>query len=402
MLTRLRVKNFKLLRDVDIHFAHPLTVFIGPNAAGKSTVLEVVDFLRRCSDVGLQDAVRAHGGMGAIRTLGAKDPVEIESTWELSVSPPQKQMRIFKLTWSLAFEPGTLGAVVRREQLDDLGEQRVGTDPDGTRLIYDETGGGGPTKHQDQSKLAFESVRDPDRFPSLRWLGAVTQFARYVGVLSTAAPWTRASAERASARDSVVIAPEPFLGAEGLGLANVLYNLHTDHLDAWNSLLRAFSAEYPFVQRIVFPVDVGGSKVSFAFEDRRFPGTKTYAGQMSDGMIALLALLASALQPYQRGVLALDEPDAHLHPSALRRFLSVCQKRGIPRTIAIVTHSNALLDALDDPAAAIRIVEPGPDGARIRTLDADALAAWRKDYSLSELRSTGMLDHDNTTYEPMP
>jgi hypothetical protein len=47
----------------------------------------------------------------------------------------------------------------------------------------------------------------------------------------------------------------------------------------------------------------------------------------------------------------------------------------------------------------IRIVEPGPTGAVVRSLDVDALDAWRKDYTLSELRGTGMLDRDNTAYE---
>ena len=46
MLKTLRVKNFRLLRDVEVNFPEgkPL-VFIGPNASGKSTILEVLDFV---------------------------------------------------------------------------------------------------------------------------------------------------------------------------------------------------------------------------------------------------------------------------------------------------------------------------------------------------------------------
>ena len=138
--------------------------------------------------------------------------------------------------------------------------------------------------------------------------------------------------------------------------------------------------------------------ISFAVEDERFPGRKIYASEMSDGMVAFLSLLCAILHPRQRAVLGLDEPDANIHPSALRRLMAIAQRPHGGRSVAIVTHSNALLDHLNDPAKSIRVVEPTKDGAVIKTLDADALAAWRGEYSLSELRRTGLLDNANASY----
>ena len=68
------------------------------------------------------------------------------------------------------------------------------------------------------------------------------------------------------------------------------------------------------------------------------------------------------------------------------------------RHLIIVTHSNSLLDELQDPAASIRIVESTKEGARIRKLDATALDTWRSEYTLSDLRRTGLLDPTNTAY----
>jgi predicted ATPase len=104
------------------------------------------------------------------------------------------------------------------------------------------------------------------------------------------------------------------------------------------------------------------------------------------------------LHPRQIGTLGLDEPDANLHPSALRRLMALAHARHPKRSLVIVTHSDALLDELVDPARSIRIVESTKDGAMIRQLDADALAAWRKDYTLSEMRRTGLLDASNAAY----
>src|SRR5262249_12860835 len=123
-----------------------------------------------------------------------------------------------------------------------------------------------------------------------------------------------------------------------------------------------------------------------------------YASEMSDGMIVYLSLLSMILHPSQKAVLAIDEPDAHLHPSAVRRLLALAHGAHRSRHLLIVTHSNSLLDELRDPAASIRIVESTKDGARIRKLDPEALEAWRADYTLSEMRRTGLLDPSNSAY----
>lgn len=164
------------------------------------------------------------------------------------------------------------------------------------------------------------------------------------------------------------------------------------------NLERAFRGEFPFSKRIVFPPDSGGSKITFALEDERFPGRKILASEMSDGMIAYLCLLYSVLNPKQVGILALDEPDAYLHPSALRRLMALAHRAHGKRRIAIVTHSNALLDELANPTDSIRIVESTKTGARIRKLDKEALTAWRKDYTISDMRKTGLLDPTNSSY----
>jgi predicted ATPase len=119
---------------------------------------------------------------------------------------------------------------------------------------------------------------------------------------------------------------------------------------------------------------------------------------MSDGMIVFLCLLSLVLHPRQRAALALDEPDAHLHPSALRRLMAIAHEPHPRRRLIIVTHSSALLDELRDPVESIRVVEVTPQGARIRRLDAESLEAWRTEYTLSELRQTGLLDPSNTSY----
>lgn len=400
MLRRIRIKNFKLLRDVTLEFpdASTPTVLIGTNASGKTTVIEVLDFLSRCATDGLNGALVAHGGMNAVRTIGATGPIEIESHWGFAIDGGSE----WDLAWRFSIDAGPSGVPrLVTESLADEGRVLVSTDDAGVRTVVDESEEGAQ-QLRDAAKFAFEEHVDKLRYPGLLWLQALLANLRVIGAFATAPAWASVATNRLSPRDSVVISTEAFVGREGVGLANALYNLHTEHADAWALLERALRAEFPFVKRIVFPPDPGGSKISFAIEDQRFSGRKIYASEMSDGMVVYLCLLALIVQPEQIGVLALDEPDAHLHPSAVRRLLSIAASPGSRRNLIIVTHSNALLDELRDPVASIRIVESTPEGARIRQLDPAALAAWRKDYTLSEMRRAGLLDPSNSSYGDEP
>ena len=46
MISRVSIRNFKCLRDVQIDLER-FTVFVGPNASGKSSILQAVDLLCR-------------------------------------------------------------------------------------------------------------------------------------------------------------------------------------------------------------------------------------------------------------------------------------------------------------------------------------------------------------------
>jgi predicted ATPase len=79
MLKRLRLKNWRSLRDVEINFA-PITVFIGANSSGKTNILDALHFIRDTHDEGIMKAVYSRGFGEKIRTLGTSvdTPVTIE------------------------------------------------------------------------------------------------------------------------------------------------------------------------------------------------------------------------------------------------------------------------------------------------------------------------------------
>ena len=74
----LRVKNYRVLRDVRLDKMTPLTVLIGPNGSGKSTLFDVFAFLAECFASGLPNAWGRRGGMRELRSRGEDGPITIE------------------------------------------------------------------------------------------------------------------------------------------------------------------------------------------------------------------------------------------------------------------------------------------------------------------------------------
>jgi len=78
LLQRLQIRNFRLLHNVEFKSLSPLTVLIGENGTGKTTVLEVLSFLLDCFTLGLRKTWDKYGGAKGIRTLGEEAPITIE------------------------------------------------------------------------------------------------------------------------------------------------------------------------------------------------------------------------------------------------------------------------------------------------------------------------------------
>lgn len=65
-LTRIWARNFKSIRNLDLELG-PLTVLVGPNASGKSNVLDVLRFIKDALERNLDSAIGTRQGIVAVR-----------------------------------------------------------------------------------------------------------------------------------------------------------------------------------------------------------------------------------------------------------------------------------------------------------------------------------------------
>ena len=84
-IAKVWAKNFRSIESAELEFG-PLTVLVGPNASGKSNLIDILGFLGDAARLGLETAIARRGGIDSIgrksptgRVLGTRDwlPVHI-------------------------------------------------------------------------------------------------------------------------------------------------------------------------------------------------------------------------------------------------------------------------------------------------------------------------------------
>jgi predicted ATPase len=402
VLTKLTIDGFRLWVDTTFNFQQGTpTVLIGPNGSGKSTVLEVLAFLSTMASEGLREAAyEARGGPDDFFRAGA-DRMRL-AAWVTSGSglptdpdggPVRYEVCLVRSRAFVLVESESVSVYERG--LDQAPLDVVDRKPKLCRL-RNVVSGEWDELHADEHQLLFQMIRQDQHYPTLRHIRDAFSRLRVYPGFSSKPRWALEAHERAlSPRSSIVIQPRDALDPSGRGLINTLYGLQQNDEHVWNHLLRQMMGEFPHVRGLHFPADPGGGKIGLEWVDDRFSGRRL-ADQMSEGMWSFLSLLAALLPAKPAELIAFDEPDVHLHPSALRRLVGLLEEASSRATVVFTTHSSRVLDELEEPERSLVICEPTDEGTSVRELEPEQAKAWLDAYDgPSALRERGLLDGDN-------
>ncbi len=73
----LEIKNYRMFRHVTLKDLQPMTVVIGANGTGKTTLLDIFTFLQDSLQQNVSAAVAKRGGFGQLVSRGERGPIEI-------------------------------------------------------------------------------------------------------------------------------------------------------------------------------------------------------------------------------------------------------------------------------------------------------------------------------------
>lgn len=367
-LTGVRLRNYRLLRDVDLDVsASALSVLVGPNQSGKSTLMDALDLLRMGAQGKLSEAlVRRRGGLGSVISRGGeRSPLELE----VSFAHP----RAMSLRYDVCLEQvGTFDYRVTRERMTLDGEAVLSRDGAGARF------GGMPLTGLNERELFLSTLHASEalHFPG-QMAAAVSGLAVY--------PFFRIGAAWIDPDGATTRLPQPAqpgarLEPTGANLTSALFSLKEDE-ESWALLLEATRLAFPSFRGLdLRAVAKGTLALTWLEEDARFE-----ASELSDGTIQYLALCCALLQRGSAAIL-IDEPEKHLHPRALHRIVGLAQSVSSRQPVILATQSDALISMLDETPEAVVVAQREGAEARLFRPDLDELRRWLEDFSLGEMR----------------
>ncbi len=115
--------------------------------------------------------------------------------------------------------------------------------------------------------------------------------------------------------------------------------------------------------------------------------------QISDGALRFMALATLLLEPPELlpGFVVLDEPELGLHPAALVELAAMVRIAAQKTQVLLATQSPRLVDEFSADQVVVVERDERQNCSVFKKLDSKKLAAWLKNYSLSELWEKNVL-----------
>ena len=351
-ITSLKLRNWRTFKRLDVPVGERLIV-IGPNASGKSNLLDSIRFLRDLSTPGggLQDALRVRGGLSRVRCLFARNNNKGLMTIEAAILGDEGQ----RWTYSVSIgarrggsnPPVVVAEVVTRDDATLLCRPDADDDDDPERL----------------TQTALEQISANQEFRVIAEFFGATRYLHLV-------PQVIRDASRAG--EAV---DDPF-GGDFIARIN---KVPTRTRDAWlNRVTGALQIAVPQFSSLTVKVDAAGRPhLEGRFTNWRPEGARQDESDFSDGTLRLIGLLWSLVEVGRRGApVLLEEPELSLHPAVVRTLPTVLARaqRSTGAQVILTTHSPELLADEGVRLDEVLVLSPSADGTEGEVLSEDPAA----------------------------
>lgn len=360
-ISSLRLRNWRTFKKLDVALGRRL-IIIGPNASGKSNVLDSIRFLRDLARPGggFQDAVSSRGGVSRVKCLFSRNNFK----GHVGITAGFRGDDDGEWEYAIAFTSERSGRhrpVITHEKITHNGDVLLERP--------DDKDSGDPER---LTQTALEQISENKAFRSVAEFLADTRYLHLV-------PQVIRDASRAG--DTL---NDPF-GGDFIARMNRV-TPKTRH--AWmKRVTEALQLAVPQFSALAITVDADGRPhLEGRYTNWRQEGARQDERNLSDGTLRLIGLLWSLVEVGRRGAaVLLEEPELSLHPAVVRTLPAVlarAQSRNGAQVI-LTTHSPELLTddgVRPDEVLVLTTTDDGTEGALLR---ADPTAAALIDAGLS-------------------
>lgn len=384
-LSSVRVYNFKAIRNSKTVKFTPLTVFIGDNGSGKSSLFEALETMQIISEQGLDAAMNRWRGFEFIWNQTAKANAKtkiVASNVEMPRELYQNAIRLeihgylaqqlyqADTEISLELKNSTTNVLISQENIvrnrlkvvrNCFGQVSVDAEP--------------------IPRLAQEFKAEDGESAISRGLGGFLSAWQFVllspETMGIPTPQKRTSGAIKLARD-------------GSNIADYLRDILSIDTTAFEGIIEAFKEVVPFARDLQTQVAQELQRtVYLEMTEGKF---KIPGWMLSTGTIRVLAIIALLRHPTPPPIIFIEELENGLDPRTLNLVVEEIRRAvELQRTqVVITTHSPYLLDLLS--LSQIVVVER-VDGEPVFTRPADhqSLKAWLEKFSPGQLYTMGRL-----------
>ena len=361
----------------------PLNVLIGPNASGKSNLIEALALLAAAPG-DLQKPIREGGSVRDWLWKGTHGPniATVDATLEY----PQGEQ---PLRYRLSFTESESRFELKDEAIEN--EKLVNDENapffyynyrDGNPVLNVLAEGESRSRRRPRNMKHAQSIlsqrRDPDSYPELSYLADAFERMRFYR------EWNleRGKPPRNPGRTDL---QKDGLLEDASNLALVLDDL-LNRPPVKREILEHSKTFNQSIKDIATSITVGEVQIFFHEEDleHAVPATR-----LSDGSLRHLCLLAVLCHPEPPPVVCIEEPEIGLHPDIIPKVAKLLVEASSRSQIFVTTHSDILVDALTDTPESIVVCEKSEGATQLQRLDKTELEPWLERYRLGELWTSG-------------
>jgi predicted ATPase len=383
-----KVRNYRALQNVQMGkfwnennraALNPMTVVIGKNGVGKSSLFDAFGFLADCLKTGVEEACdsRGRGGFERIRSRGQIGPIEFEVYYrgDGDVRP---------ITYELAIDLDSGGRpYVLRERLRQRRKGQSTGRPlsflrlqDGKGIAWKGDNAIAAGKLDPDEALVdieqlieksesaeTEAVQlDDNRRLGIATLGSLKQHPRIAAFRRFIEGWYLSYFTPDAARSLPLAGPQKQLNVKGDNIGNVVQYMERDNKERFQKILDRIAQKIPGIGKIDTEVSPD-KRLLLRFNNKGFIDP-FFAQEMSDGTLKVFAYLLLLEDPNPPPFICIEEPENGLYhkllESLVTEFRAYASAKKHSSQVFITTHQPYLVDALQPEE--VWILEKGADG----------------------------------------
>ena len=374
--SQLQISGFRRLYDVEMDL-RPLSVMIGANGTGKTSILDVLALLANSAQGKLNESIADLSGLSSVLTYDRSKQLQFGISMTVDGYAP--------LDYSLRLRPQGVAYLIEEEALT---QQRYADHPPfkhieshGADVKYYEPNVKGLVRPNWEHKALETSLSQvPKMFQQPEEFRNRLASSTFYHVLNVD--------PRSPVRLPQPMRPAELPGRNGEELVSCLFYLRETDRHRFDAVEDSLRAAFPRFRRLDFPPVAAGT-LALAWREEGF-SQPLYLHQLSEGTLRFLWLTTLLQSPGLTALTLLDEPEVSLHPDLLSLLADLLREASERTQLVVATHSDRLVRFLQ-PNEVVLLDSTEEGMTTLSSADKLDLGEWLKDYSLDELWSSGRL-----------